>query len=103
MWRVRTKRLFSDERVVATVRHYSGNRQEVRLRDLHNCCPGKVKDLINVFCCDVTDGVADSMDELWRLVDREFRVPNLNPRNLYDLTFLKPPEDDTVRSVELAR
>jgi len=95
--------LYSDQHVVATVRFYSGNTQEVRVRDLHNCSPGKIEDIINVFCCEVTDGAADSIDDLWSLVDREFRAPNLSARNLYDLTFLEPTDSDTVRNIELVR
>lgn len=95
--------LYSDRRVVATVRFYSGRQQKARARDLHNCSPGKVEDLINMFCSDVIDGAADSIDALWNLIDREFRAPNLSVRNLHDLTFLNLPHDDAVRNVELAR
>ena len=95
--------LYSDHRVVATVRLYSGKTLAVRARDLHNCSPGKVKDLIDVFCFDVADGLADSMDPLRIMIDREFRSPNLTADNLRELTFIAPPHDDAVRDIELAR
>jgi hypothetical protein len=95
--------LYSDQRVVGTVHFYSGQVLRICARDLHTCSPGKVKDLVDVFSCDVADGAAHSLDSLWALMDREFRSPSLNPRNLLELTFLKLPHDDTVRSIELSR
>ena len=94
--------LYSDKRVVALGHMHSGKTIEIRARDLHNCSPGKVEDLVNIFCTDLEDGVADSIEYLWTMLDREFRAAALNDRNLYALTFLDEPKGDSVRSVEIA-
>jgi len=93
--------LYSDQREVALVHFYSGRTITVRARDLHNCSPGKIKDLIDRFCCDVIDGITDSMEPLWIMLDKEFRAPNINARNLHELTFIQQKKDDTIRHVEL--
>ena len=94
--------LFADQRIVATAHMHSGTQVPVRVRDLQNCSPGKIESLIQRFCTEVEDGAARSLDPLWGMVDREFQAPHLNASNLYDLSFLKPPHDDAVRTVEIA-
>jgi hypothetical protein len=93
--------LYSDRREVALIHYYSGRTIKVLARDLHNCSPGKVKDLIDRFCCDVIDGITDSIESLWIMLDQEFRAPNINARNLHELTFVPESHDDTIRHVEL--
>jgi len=95
--------LYSDDRIVARGHFHSGATVEVRARDLHSASPGKVRDLVLTFCRDVEDGEADSLDALWQRLDREFVVPDLNRRNLFDLTFLAEPAHDSVRTVEILR
>jgi len=93
--------LFSDERVVALVHTHSGRALPVRARDLHNCSPGKAEALTRQFARQLRRGTARGLGDLWGMLDREFRAPNLNERNLFELTFLRPPRDDGVRQVEL--
>jgi len=57
--------------------------------------------MINTLSYDVEDGVADSLEHLWKMIDMEFKAPNLNRSNLFDVTFLQPRSDDSVRTVEL--
>ena len=94
--------IFSDRRVIGTVHLFSGKTLPIHARDLHDCSPGKVKDLVQLFVYDVADGIADSLDPLWSLIDREFLAPSLNNRNVFELTFLAEPHDDKVRNVEPA-
>jgi hypothetical protein len=37
------------------------------------------------------------------MIDREFYPANLNAANLFELTFLEPFHNDTVRTIELKR
>jgi len=93
--------LFSDQRVVAIGHMHSGKKVMIRARDLRSCSPGKARDMINTLSYDVEDGVADSLEHLWKMIDMEFKAPNLNRSNLFDVTFLQPRSDDSVRTVEL--
>lgn len=95
--------LFSDERVAAVAHMHSGREMVIRARDLQTASPGKVKELIGSFAFDVEEGEADGLDDLWGAFDREFRAPDLNKRNIWQLTFLTPASDDDVRTVEIAK
>jgi hypothetical protein len=95
--------LFSDQRTVAICYLYSGNKLFIRARDLQTCAPGKIKQLIETFCCDVADGRSKGLENLWDLFDQEFQAPGLSVRNVHDVTFLPPLHDDTIRTIELAR
>ncbi|HUT91710.1 MAG TPA: AAA family ATPase [Thermoguttaceae bacterium] len=86
--------------VVARVLMHSGATTLVRARDLHDCSPGKLQDLIRDFCHDVEDGATGSLEPLWTRLDREFRSASLNEANLFEMTFLARPDHDTVKKVE---
>jgi hypothetical protein len=77
-----------------------GHTVPVRARDLHDCSPGKLEDMIVDFCHDVEDGVVDSLETLWTRLDREFRSAALNEANLFEMSFLAKPDHDTVKKVE---
>jgi hypothetical protein len=95
--------LFSDRRVVAICHLYSGNKVLIGARDLQTCSPGKIKQLIETFSCDVDDGRSSGLEDLWNLFDQEFQSPGLSVRNVFELTFLQPLHDDSIRTVELVR
>lgn len=86
--------------VVARVLMHSGATRLVRARDLHDCSPGKLRDLIVDFCHDVEDGTTRSLEPLWTRLEREFRSASLNEANLFEMTFLAKPDHDTVKKVE---
>jgi hypothetical protein len=86
--------------VVARVLLHSGDERLVRARDLHDCSPGKLKDLVLDFCHDVEDGAAHTIEALWTRLDREFRSAPLNEANLFEMTFLAKPDHDAVKKVE---
>ena len=94
--------VYASDFTVARVLMHSGQTEWVRARDLHNCSPGKLKDLIIGFCHDVEDGAADSLEPLWTRLDREFRSAALNEANLFEMSFLSKPDHDTVKKVEPA-
>lgn len=85
---------------VARVLMHSGDTRFVRARDLHDCSPGKLKDLIVDFCHDVEDGEASSLESFWIRLDREFRSASLNEANLFEMSFLAKPDHDSVKKVE---
>ena len=91
-------RLFRD-REIAEVHLHSGKKLPVMARDLQIVSGGKAKTLINVFCEDIELGEPADLTRLWRTMDREIRAPDLTPENLFELTFLTPPDHDTVRAV----
>jgi hypothetical protein len=91
----------SDARVVARVHMHSGREIPVRARDLLACSPRKVKDLIENWREDAEDGPAPSFDDLIETLDRELVAPELRPENIYELTYLEPCADDSVRTVEI--
>jgi len=93
--------LFSKRRLLAYAVYDSGRRQPVYASHLQVVSPGKIKRLVERFCWDVEDGEVNSMDELIGILDREFQAPPDLRNNLYELTFLTPPSDDTLRIVEL--
>ena len=86
--------------VVARVLMHSGATRLVRARDLHDCSPGKLRDLILDFCHDVEDGAAGTLEPLWTRLEREFRSASLSEANLFEMTFLAKPDHDTVKKVE---
>ncbi len=92
--------LFSSDFVVARACFQSGERLDVLARDLHNACPGKLKDLVVAFCRDVEDGLAKSLVEICTAMEEEFRSNALDASNLWDLTFLSRPAHDAVKLVE---
>ena len=95
--------LYSDRFVVASVWLHSGQKLPVRARDLQNCSPGKLRDLVHSFCEDLLDEEepeAESLEDFWPMLDREFFSHSLNENNLYELTFLAKPGNDAVRKVE---
>ena len=94
--------LFSDGRVVGAAHFISGRKMTIRARDLHTASPGKVEGMLKVFNEDVADGETDSIESLWGAIDREFQA-HLNVQNIWDLTFIQPPTDDSLRVVELGR
>ena len=94
--------LFSEDRLVGHALTFNGARIPIRARDLVNCCPRKVEDLVRTFCRNVERGRAAGMADLFEMVTREFRCPGLQPHNLYDLTFLSPGSE-AIRAVELVR
>lgn len=94
--------LWSDERVVAVGHFHSGRALAVRARDLQTASPGKVRELIETFASDVAAGEATSLEQLYLMLDREFRAAELTVRNIRELTFLKQPHDDTLRTLEHA-
>ncbi|MFH1264270.1 MAG: AAA family ATPase [Planctomycetota bacterium] len=85
---------------VARVLMHSGDTKFVRARDLHDCSPGKLKDLIVDFCHDVEDGSAASLEPFWARLDREFRSASLNEANLFEMSFVPKPDHDSVKKVE---
>jgi len=92
--------VYAGQFVVARVLMHSGDTTFVRARDLHDCSPGKLKDLIIDFCHDVEDGAASSLEPFWTRLDREFRSAALNEANLFEMSFLAKPDHDTVKKVE---
>jgi hypothetical protein len=92
--------VYASEFTVAQVLMHSGQTELVRARDLHDCSPGKLKDLIIGFCHDVEDGAVDSLEPFWTRLDREFRSAALNEANLFEMSFLGKPDHDTVKKVE---
>jgi len=95
--------LFSDQRVIAVCHLYSGDKIFIRARDLQTCSPGKIKQLIETFCCDVEDGRSKGLEDLSNMMDEEFLSPSLNVRNVFEMTFLQPPHNDAIRTLELTR
>ncbi len=95
--------LYADDRILARAHFHSGTVFDVRARDLHNASPGKVRDLVLTFSREIEDGEMHGIEDLWKMIDREFVAPDLNRRNFYEVTFLKEPADDTLRTVELLR
>jgi hypothetical protein len=93
--------LFSQRRQLAHAVYDSGRREPVYAWQLQTSSPGKIKRLVERFCWDVEDGEINSIDDLFGILDREFQAPPDLRNNLYELTFLTPPSDDTLRSVEL--
>ncbi|GIW89860.1 MAG: hypothetical protein KatS3mg109_0292 [Pirellulaceae bacterium] len=96
--------LFSNEFVVAYAWTHSGQQIAIRARDLHNCAPGKLRDLVETFCDDLLDREetdVQSLKDLWLMIESEMKSVALNENNLYELTFLSPPIRDTVRKVEM--
>jgi hypothetical protein len=94
--------LFSDRRVVARGYLHSGRAITVRARDLHLASPGKTKELIANFAFDLEEGEAARLDDLWAMMDREFRAGDLSASNFFEVTFLTPPRNDALRTVEPA-
>lgn len=92
--------VFAGGFVVARALMHSGHAVPVLARDLHDCAPGKLEDMILDFCHDVEDGMVDSLDTLWTRLDREFRSAALNEANLFEMSFLAKPDHDTVKKVE---
>ena len=95
--------LYADAFTVARVWMHSGRSEPVRCRDLRQCSPGKIKDLVVDFCEEVESGDAVSLEAFWPMVEREFRGVFLNENNLYELTLLPRPASDSPRKVEPVR
>jgi len=85
---------------VARALMHSGAVVFVRARDLHDCSPGKLKDLITDFCHDVEDDGVASLEPFWARLDREFRSAALCEANLFEMSFLPKPDHDSVKKVE---
>jgi len=94
--------LFSDSRVVAQYHLYSGAQLPVYARDLRICSCGKIEDIVNSYAFELKENLAgSSLEHLWQMLDQEFSGAHLNIKNTVELTYLRPPADDAIRSVEL--
>jgi len=93
--------LFADRFRIARVHMHSGDQFFVTARDLRDMSPGRVESLVKELNEDVLDGELTSLGAFWPVLDREFRSTPLSESNLYELTYLDPPANDTVRKVEM--
>lgn len=92
--------LFSDQRVIALGTLHSGKEFFIRARDLQTMSPGKIKSLVENWANEIDVGFSDSIESLWKRLDREFNAVDLTAHNLFDLTFLSESRDDAVRLVK---
>jgi len=94
--------LYAEGFVVARVWMHSGTQLAVRARDLQDCAPGKLQELVELFCEEVEENDAASLEEFWPMLETEFRGTPLSENNLYELTFLVRPANDRPKKVEPA-
>lgn len=93
--------LFSEQRVVAVLHMESGQTIDLRARDMALCCPGKIEQVIHMFCTEVRRGKVASIDVLLDQIGREFSAAavNINRHNVREQTFLDLDANDRVRAV----
>jgi len=93
--------LFSDRRVVAVGHYHSGEELVVRARDLQVASPAKAQSLIEEFAFDIEKGYARTIEDLWAAFDREFRGGEMTVHNVWELTFLRPRANDSLRTLDI--
>lgn len=93
--------LYSEHHVVATAHFHSGRSLPIRARDLQICSPGKAESLVKALCEDLADGQPGGLELMQAAIHREFQAAELNTANLFDLTFVTCPHNDTLRTVEV--